>query len=156
MSVSQSCPTLTDCSTPGSSVHEILQARILEWVANPFSRGFSQSRDWICVSCITDRFFTMWPTREVHNFLSASYSWGVWMPMYVHVQLLSHVLLFVMPWTVACLTPLSRGFSKQAYWSGLPFPPPADLPDPGIKPMSPASPALAGRLFTTVPPGKGV
>ena len=78
------------------------------------------------------------------------------MPTYVHVQLLSHVLFFVTPWTVACLTPLSRGFPKQAYWSRLPFPPPADFPDPAIKPMSPASPALAGRLFTTMPPGKGV
>ena len=103
---------------------------------------------------LADRFFTMWPTREVHNFLSASYSWGVWMPMYVHVQLLSHVLLFLTPWTVACLTPLSMGFLQQEYWSGLPFPPPGDLPNPGIKPTSLASPALAGRLFTTVPPGK--
>ena len=58
--------------------------------------------------------------------------------------------------TAASQAPPSMGFSRQEYWSGLPYPPPADLPDPGIKPMSPASPALAGRLFTTVPPGKGV
>ena len=49
---------------------------------------------------------------------------------------------------------LSMGFSRQEYWSGLPFPPPGDLPDPGIQPSSPVSPALAGRLFTTEPPGK--
>ena len=153
MLVSQSCPTLTDHSTPGSSVHRILQARILEWVANPFSRGFSQPRDWIWVSCIAGRFFTMWPTREVHNFLSASYSLEGMDAYACHVQLLSHVLLFVMPWTVACMTPLSRGFSKQAYWSRLPVPPPADLPDPGIELTSSA---LAGKLFTTVPSGKGV
>ena len=44
--------------------------------------------------------------------------------------------------TVACQAPLSIGFSRQEYWSGLPFPPPADFPDQGIKPMSPVSPAL--------------
>ena len=49
--------------------------------------------------------------------------------------------------------PLSMKFSQQEYWSGLPFPPPGDLPDPGIKPRSPVSLALAGRFFTTVPPG---
>ena len=47
--------------------------------------------------------------------------------------------------------PLSMGFPRQEYWSGLPCPPPGDLPDPGIEP---ASPALAGRFFTTEPPGK--
>ena len=46
------------------------------------------------------------------------------------------------------------GFSRQEYWSGLPFPPLGDLPDPGIEPMSPVSPALAGDFFTTEPPGK--
>ena len=45
-------------------------------------------------------------------------------------------------------------FSRPEYWSGVPFPIPGDLPDPGIKPMSPASPALAGRFFATEPPGK--
>ena len=58
--VALSCPTLcrfTDCSLPGSSVHGISQARILEWVAIPSSRGSSQLRDWTWVSCIADRFF---------------------------------------------------------------------------------------------------
>ena len=53
----------TDCSLPGSFVHGILQARILEWVAIPFSRGSSQPRDWTQVSCIAGRFFTIWATR---------------------------------------------------------------------------------------------
>ena len=53
------------------------------------------------------------------------------------------------PWTAACQASLSMGLSMQKYWSGLPFPPPGDLLDPGIEPMSPMSPALAGRLFTT-------
>ena len=61
-------------------------------------------------------------------------------------QALSRVQLFVTPWTVACQAPLSVGFSRQEYWSGLLFPLPEDLPNPGIEL---ASPALAGRFFTT-------
>ena len=60
------------------------------------------------------------------------------------------------PWTVSRQAPLSMAFSRQEYWSGLPFPSPGDLPDQGIKPVSPASPALAGRLFTTGLPGRPV
>jgi len=60
----------------------------------------------------------------------------------------------VTPWTVAHQTPLFMGFSRQEYWSGLAFCPPGDLPDLEIKPMSLASPALAGGFFTTMPPGK--
>ena len=71
----------------------------------------------------------------------------------VCVQSLSHVQLFVTPWTVACHAPLSMEFSRQECWSGLPFPPPGDLPEPGIKP---SSPALAGRFFTTEPPRKPI
>ena len=67
------------------------------------------------------------------------------------VQSLSHVRLFATPWTVACQAPLSMGFSRQEYWSGLPFTSPGDLPNSVIKP---ASPALAGGFFTTEPPGK--
>ena len=52
-------------------------------------------------------------------------------------KLPSHVQLFVTPWTVARQVPLSVGFSRQEYWSGLPFPSPGDLPDPGIEPRSP-------------------
>ena len=53
-----------------------------------------------------------------------------------------------------CQAPLSIEFSRQEYWSGLPFPTPEDLPVPGIEPSFLASPALAGRFFTTVPKGK--
>ena len=69
-------------------------------------------------------------------------------------QLLSCVRLFERLWTVACQVPLSMGFPKQEYWSGLPFPSPGNLPNPGIKPTSLGSPALAGGVFTTEPPGK--
>ena len=57
---------------------------------------------------------------------------------YTHCALLSHVQHFVTPWTVACQAPLSSGFSRQEYWSGLPCPPPGDLPNPGAKRRSPA------------------
>ena len=67
---------------------------------------------------------------------------------------LSHVQLFATPWTAARHAPLAMEFSRQEYWRELPFPPPGDLPNPGIKPMSPAAPALAGGFFTTEPPGK--
>ena len=65
--VAQSCPTLcapVDCSPPGSSVHGIFQAGILEWVSIPFSRGPSRPRDWTQVSLIVSRHFTVWATRE--------------------------------------------------------------------------------------------
>ena len=63
----------------------------------------------------------------------------------------SWVQLFAIPWTVAHQAPLSMGFPRQEYWSGLPFPFPGDLPNPTIQPKSPA---LAGGFFTTEPPGK--
>ena len=63
--VSQSCPTL--CDPVDCIVHGILQARILEWVAIPFSRGSSQPRDWTQVSCIAGGFSTSWATREAER-----------------------------------------------------------------------------------------
>ena len=66
--------------------------------------------------------------------------------MCVYAQLLSRVQLFATPWTVTHLSHLSMEFSRQEYWSQLPFPPPGDLPDPGIEP---ASLAFTGGYFTT-------
>ena len=68
--------------------------------------------------------------------------------------MLSHVRLFVAPWAVARQSPLSMEFSSQEYWSGFPFPTPGDLPNLGVEPMSPASPALAGGFFTAASSGK--
>ena len=59
------------------------------------------------------------------------------------------LLLMDYLWTVACQAPLSMGFPRQEYWSGLPFPSPGDLPDPGFDPVCLRSPALAGGYFTT-------
>ena len=61
----------------------------------------------------------------------------------------SRVRLFATLWTVAYQAPLSIGFSRQEYWSGLPYPAPGDLPDPGTELASLMSPALAGRFFIT-------
>ena len=76
----------------------------------------------------------------------------------VCTQLLSCVQPFVTPWTAAQQAPLSMGFSRQEYWSQLPFPAPGDLADPGIQPclscFRQKSPALAGGFFTTTPPGE--
>ena len=65
------------------------------------------------------------------------------------VKSLSRVRLFETPWTVAYQAPLSMGFSRQEYWSGVPFPPSGDLSNPGIELASLSYPALAGRFFTT-------
>ena len=67
----------------------------------------------------------------------------------VESETVSHSV--VTPWTVACQAPLSLGFSRQEYWSGLPFPSPGDLPDPGIKP---GSFALRADSLPSEPPGK--
>ena len=72
----------------------------------------------------------------------------------VYAQLLRCVQLFAILWTGACHSPLSMGFSRQEYWSRLPFPTPEDLPETGIEPTSPASLALAGGFFNTEPPRK--
>ena len=74
----QLCPTLcdaVDCSPPGFSVHGILQARILEWVATPSSRGSSWPRNQTQVSCIAGRFFTVWANREAQGKVKTMGCW---------------------------------------------------------------------------------
>ena len=71
----------------------------------------------------------------------------------VKMKLLSRVRLFATPWTVAYQASPSMGFSRQEYWSGLPFPSPGDLPDSGIEP---GSPALEADALTSEPPGKQI
>ena len=74
--------------------------------------------------------------------------------MCLPAHLLSHVQIFVTTWTVAHQAPRSMGFSRQGYWSQLPFPSPGNLPNPRIKNMFPVARALEGRFFNTEPPGK--
>ena len=101
-----------DSSPPGSSVHEILKARTLEWVASPFSRESSWPRDQTLVCHIAGKFFTVWGTREapVPQVKTEVSEW---------VKSLSRVPLFVTPWTVAYKAPLSMKFSRQEYCSGV-------------------------------------
>ena len=88
--VAQLCLTLCDpmdCSLPGSSVYGIFQARILEWVAISFSRRSSPPRDWTQVSCIVDRRFTIWATREVP-----------WCHVYEKTQKIFETYMCQLPW----------------------------------------------------------
>ena len=108
-------------------IYIFLQARILEWVAFPFSRKSFQSRDWTQVSRIAGRFITSWATRVCVCSTQSCFS---------------RVQLFATLWTVARQTPLSMGFSRQEYQGGLPCPPPGDPSNPGMEPVSPGNPAL--------------
>ena len=125
--VAQSCLILCnpmDCSPPGSSIHGILQERILDWVAIFFSRGSSWPRDRNWISHLAGR------------------------------SGFSHVQFFATQWTVACQAPVSMGLSRQPNWSGLPCLPPRGLPNPGIKPASAMSSALKAGSLTLAPPTK--
>ena len=118
LKVSQSRLTLCDpmnCSPPGSSLHGILQARILEGVAMPFSRGSSRPRDqtWVsCGSCTAAGLFTTEPQGKSH-------------PEYMLLlSRFSHVRLCATLEMTAHQALPSLGFSRQEHWSGLPFPSP--------------------------------
>ena len=113
-----------NCSPPGSSVHGIFQARVLEWGAIAFSAGLLLDD----IKCLCFGFMFLGKVLLI-----------------CVCGLLSHDWFFLTPWTLAHQAPLSMGFFSQEYWSGLPFPPPGDLAGPGI---GPTSPALAGRFFT--------
>ena len=106
-----------DYSLPGSSIHGIFQARILERVATSFSRGSSRPRDQTLVSHSPSRLLTVWAIREAQR------------------------------GSTKCLV---LGYRPE-YWSGCPFPSPGDLPNPGIKPKSPA---LQADSSPAEPPGK--
>ena len=110
----------------------------------------------------SDHYFSNWlsinnkenPISKTHKIITNGVMWIQWHPIFLCknytvspdltscVQSLSHVLLIVTPWAVAHQASLSMGFSKQEYWSGLPFPSPGGLPDPGIKPTSHSAPAI--------------
>ena len=84
-------------------------------------------------------------------FLERAFSPKILFTKKVKVKSLSHVRLFVTSWTAAHQAPLSMGFSRQGYWSGLPFPSPGDLPDPGFKP---GCPILQADVLLSEPPRK--
>ena len=92
------------------------------------------------------------PDPGISAFGLSALSFNPFTEVVVVVYSLSHVRLFVTPGTAACQAPLSMGLSRQDYWSGLPFLPPGDLPDPGIEPTSPESPALQADSLPRAPP----
>ena len=144
------------CGPPGSSVHGILQARILNWVAMTSSMASSQPRNRNCLFCLLHWqagslplappgkpsifFYILKLLKEIYIFTIQS-----------EVKWLSRIRLFATLWTVAYLASPSMGFSGQEYWSGLPFPSPGDHPDLGIRP---GSSALEADALTSEPPGK--
>ena len=95
------------------------------------------------------RSLSHWITRDIPKFILLVVSFALLFSCWV-------VTNSATPWIVACQAPLSVGFPRQEYWSGLPFPAPRDLPDPGINPMPLVSSALAGEFYTTGPPGKPI
>ena len=139
-----------DCRPPGSSVCEILQARTLECVAMPSSRGSSWLRNWTYVSCVSGiagSFFYSAPTRYIIHSFSSPNEVLTSCPSCFLVAKSCPTLCDPMDYRLS----LSVGFPRQEYWSRLPFATPGDLLDPGIKPRSPA---LASGFFTTEPLGK--
>ena len=122
-----------DCSLPGSSIHGIFQARVLEWGTTAFSEEWCYILFLLQVCAVS---ITTYSTESIAKFGCSVAK--------------SHLTFFVTPWTVTRLL-LSVGLPRQEYWSGLPFPSPGDLPDPGI---TPTSPAWASGIFTTGTSGK--
>ena len=121
-----------DCSLPGSSIHGIFQARVLERGATAFSEALSYP-----VS--TPSEWRKWSVEWYQDLLALITA--VSLSGLAQSQLLlllpshfSRVRLLATPWTVVHQAPLSMGFSRQEDWSGLPCPPPGDLPDSGIEP----------------------
>ena len=118
--VAQSCPTLCDpmdCSPPGSSVHGILQARILEWIAIPFSRGSFWPRDQTRVFFIAGRFFTVWATGKITLSLAPVYSFELKAQSDGLDSLLKNnewcQVLLVFPWALSSKAPF------PSHWVGV-------------------------------------
>ena len=99
---------------------------------------------------MSDNFVRVYPWGEQKDKYIGLHLPFLLFPVIVCAQSFSHVRLFETPRTVASQAPLSMGFSRQEYWSGLPCPPPGDLPDPGIEPRSPA---LQADSLPSEPPG---
>ena len=142
--MSDSCD-LMDCSLPGSSVHRILEARILEWVAISFSSdpGITPRSPALQADSLACELQGKPPYNPSYLAVTIFHRIGHNLatkppPSYFNmkVKVLATQLCpaLVTSWTVACQAPASMGFSRQEYWSGLPFPSPGDLPNPGIKP----------------------
>ena len=148
MLVAQSCPTLCDsldCCPAGSSSMEF--SRQEYWRGYPFPSPEHLPDPRIKPGSSTFQADSLPPEPPGKPYFIYG-SVYLLIPC-VCAQLPTCIWLFVARWTVAQQAPLPMEFSKQEYWSGVTFPPPGNLPDPRTEPMSLASPALAGGLFTT-------
>ena len=112
---------------------------------------YTLNSSW-CIASDKMNFFLQLFLRNCYFIVKAS----TLQMLLLYAQSPSHVQFFVRPWTAAHWAPLSTGFFRQEYCSGLLFISPGDIPNPGIKPKFLASLALADRLFTIVPPGKPI
>ena len=131
--VTQSCPTL--CNPVDYTVHGILQARILERSSLSLLQGiFPTQVSNPGLPCCRWILYQLSHNNESRPLMGRNGK----IKGLIHVLAQSCLTLGVTPWTVACQTPLSIGFSRQVYWSELPCPPPGDLHDPGIEPGAPA------------------
>ena len=103
-----------DCSPPGFSVHGVFQARTLEWVAMPSSRGSSQPRDWTQVTCIAGRFFTVWASREAQYTIKYSIKYILYICTHTHTQFKEKGELY--PTVLLCLRfyPISVSLCNQS------------------------------------------
>ena len=107
----------------------------------PLNPDLLNQKLWSLAICYNNPFKWSWCMLKLEN--------DSFNPYVCILSHFNHVLTLCILWTVGCQAPLSMWFSRQEYWSVLPCPPPGDLPDPGIKPTSFVSPALAGGFFTT-------
>ena len=149
----QSCPTLcdpTEGSPPGSPVPGILQARTLERVAISFSSAWKWTVKVKSLSRVR-LFATPWTAAHQAQSLPL-FNWSIIL-FESESEAVQSIQLFSTPWTVAYQAPPSMRFSRQEYWSGLPFLSAGDLPNPGIEP---GSPALQADALTSEPPRKPI
>ena len=140
---SENCSVSDYLQSHGYKSLEFSRPEYWSELAVTFSRLPSQPRDRTQVSHTGGRFFAIWATKGIQKFLNTGC-----------VCVLSRSVMsdsFAAPWTIAHQAPLSLEFSRQEYWSGLPFHPPGHLPDPGTESVFLA---LAGRFLSTEPPGK--
>ena len=153
----QGCPPLSRAQTTAAS-QQATWERSHAGGCQPVSRvqrlGLFASNGWIQRFCVYIYIYIYIPWIHTCSVTQRSNTSPPCTPWCVCSCVPSRVQLFVTIWTVAREDPLSMGFSKQEYWSGLPFPSPGDLPNPGI--VEPESLALAGSFFTAEPPRKPV
>ena len=159
--VAQSCPTPSDpmdCSPPGPSIHGTFQARVLEWV--PSSSPPPTASVWKCLDALPqgaspqDSLFLELEVGAIVAMIALPFLSRSDSTLSLFRNALSHFWLFVAPWTITRQVPPSTEFCRQEYWNGLPLSIPGSLPNPEIKPVSLASPAVAGDSLPLATPGK--